>query len=67
MKNYSTAISGPTPQTRPLFNHPEMVQNNAGGYVLLGNMPLTALLRNLNRFASAGSIPASATKCRWSI
>lgn len=32
MKNYSKAVSGPTPQTQPLFGRTDMVKNNAGGY-----------------------------------
>src|SRR5579863_8446459 len=32
MKNYSNAISGPTPQTQPIFGRTDMVKNNAGGY-----------------------------------
>jgi 60 kDa SS-A/Ro ribonucleoprotein len=33
MKNYSSAITGPTPQTQPLFGRTDQVKNNAGGYV----------------------------------
>src|SRR6267142_950864 len=32
MKNYSNVISGPTPQTKPIFGRTDMVKNNAGGY-----------------------------------
>lgn len=32
MKNYSSAITGPTPQTQPIFGRTDMVKNNAGGY-----------------------------------
>lgn len=33
MKNYSNHVSGPTPQSQPLFGRTDMVKNNAGGYV----------------------------------
>lgn len=33
MKNYSSAITGPTPQTKSIFGRTDMVKNNAGGYV----------------------------------
>jgi 60 kDa SS-A/Ro ribonucleoprotein len=32
MKNYSKSVTGPTPQTQPIFGRTDMVKNNAGGY-----------------------------------
>lgn len=32
MKNYSSSITGPTPQTKPIFGRTDMVKNNAGGF-----------------------------------
>jgi len=47
--NYAAALNN-TPQTKPLANHPNMVKNNAGGYVFKTNFQ-----QNLERFLLLGS------------